>query len=974
MNSRFQTLSGAQDILGFSLVNLTISSVSQTVLLYVVDTLKFDIVLGLDTIPSFHLSLDDKLNISQKVGAQEKHIIFSPKSLPPDVPNVNSNELNNLRIPQELLSAKLSHLNDQQQNLLRKFLLSHISLFASDAFDVGNVCDYQTNISLSEDRFISKRPYRCSPEDQAEIERQVKELLNHGMIRQSSSPFASPVTMQYKKTGFGNEKEKTRMCIDYRDLNKIVVPESQPFPLIDEIITKARGCSWFSAVDINSAFWSIPVNPADQFKTAFVTQTAHYEWCQTPFGLKTSAASFQRILQGVLRKNNLTDFAVNYLDDVLVFSRTFVEHLEHLKLVFQAIQSAGFKLKFVKCNFALQIIQYLGHSIGPDFIQPLTDNLTAINDFPTPSSRTKIRQFLGKINFYRKFIPQSAMLLEPFHNLLRKNIPFVWSPDCQNSFDQVKHVLTSAPILAIFDPVKPISIYTDASGIGIGAVLKQLQPDGIEKPVAYFSWKLTASQSQKKAIYIESLAIREAIRYWRFWLIGRKFRVITDHKPLEKLNLKARTDEELGDLAQELLQFDFQVIYRPGSNNSEADCLSRNPVLESVPFHSEPILPYVNFLSIDAIRNSQQSVTRLPSDEIISDIVFRTIKGQKLIIVNHSFGKEIVRAIHSEYGHIGSKHVLLILRKYFYFPHMTAIVRNFCRSCKTCILNKSRRPKSAGKLGFLGPASNPYEIVSLDTIGGFGGYGSPHRYLHLLADHFSRYVFVSSSKGQSAKDMIKIVDSVQRHHQIGTLLTDQYGGLVSDEFKSYCLRNNINHIFVAVDSAFSNGLNERLNQTLVNRIRCLRNDTSSPSSSPWTTIASQCVAQYNSTPHSITTFSPAYLLNGSFSPCLPPPLIPPSDLAADRQVAFQNSINNHNYNKSRYDSHDSHVSDVSFSVGDSVYIDNGNKQNRNKLDPVRLGPCKITDKLCESVFEVDVGFGHFRKRTYHISKMIKHDL
>jgi len=162
----------------------------------------------------------------------------------------------------------------------------------------------------------------------------------------------------------------------------------------------------------------------------------------------------------------------------------------------------------------------LGHRIGPDFVQPLTDNVTTINDFPTPSSQTKIKQFLGKINFYRKFIPHSAILLEPFHNLLHKNIPFVWSPDCQNSFDQVKRVLTFTPMLAIFDPAKPISIYTDASGIGIGAVLKQLQPDGLEKPVAYFSRKLTASQSQKKTIYIESLAIREVIRYWRFWLIG----------------------------------------------------------------------------------------------------------------------------------------------------------------------------------------------------------------------------------------------------------------------------------------------------------------------------------------------------------------------------------------------------------------------------------------------------------------------
>jgi hypothetical protein len=203
------------------------------------------------------------------------------------------------------------------------------------------------------------------------------------------------------------------------------------------------------------------------------------------------------------------------------------------------------------------------------------------------------------------------------------------------------------------------------------------------------------------------------------------------------------------------------------------------------------------------------------------------------------------------------------------------------------------------------------------------------------------------------------------------LLTDQYGGLSSDKFESYCHKNGINHILTAVDSAFSNGLNERLNQTLVNRIRCDHNDPSLSSSPSWTTIASKCVAQYNSTPHSVTSFSPAYLLNGSSSSLLPPPLDSPSDLAADRKIALCNSINSHNYNKARYDSH---VSDASFSIGDYVYINNGSKLNRKKLDPVRLGPFIITDKLCDSVFEVDVGYGNFRKRNYHISKMLKYDL
>lgn len=171
---------------------------------------------------------------------------------------------------------------------------------------------------------------------------------------------------------------------------------------------------WFSALDINSAFWSIPIRVGDQPKTGFVTQNGHYEWLSMPFGLKNAAPLFQRILSGIIRRHNLSAFCVNYLDDILIFSKSFEEHIIHLEALFNAIKEEGFHLKFVKCNFASQSIKYLGHLLGSNSVQPLDDNLSAINDFPTPKTRRNVRQFLGKINFYRKFIPQSATLLEPF--------------------------------------------------------------------------------------------------------------------------------------------------------------------------------------------------------------------------------------------------------------------------------------------------------------------------------------------------------------------------------------------------------------------------------------------------------------------------------------------------------------------------------------------------------------------------------
>lgn len=298
---------------------------------------------------------------------------------------------------------------------------------------------------------------------------------------------------------------------------------------------------------------------------------------------------------------------------------------------------------------------------------------------------------------------------------------------------------------------------------------------------------------------------------------------------------------------------------------------------------------------------------------------------------------------------------------------MYRIIRNVCTSCHTCIENKTRTSRRSGRLGFLGPASRPFEIMSLDTIGGFGNNSSPKRYLHLLVDHFSRYAFILCSKGQTAHEIVSLVASVHKCHPIGTLLTDQYGGLSSDEFQSFCSSNNIRHLFVAVDCAFSNGLNERLNQTLVNRIRCAKNDESSPIRS-WTHFASKCVSEYNDSPHSVTGYSPSYLLNGCSQNIIPSILVDPPDLVTDRELALQRTIKSHLYNKKLYDRNkiDSH-----FNVGDTVYIENGNKLNRNKLDRIRIGPFVISRKLSDHVYEINLGYGSFPKRLYHISKLLR---
>lgn len=291
---------------------------------------------------------------------------------------------------------------------------------------------------------MARKPYKCSPENKVEIENQIQELLKAGLIEESYSPYAAPVLLVFKK----EDGRKSRLCIDYKELNKIVVPESQPFPRIEDLTVKAGKCKFFTKLDITSAFWSIPIREKDRYKSAFVTHHGHWQWKSLPFGLKSSPAIFQRVLSSVL-KNDLEAFVVNYIDDILIFSDTYENHLKHVNLTLKALCSEGFKLNFEKCKFAQNKVMYLGHLIGENFVQPVKDNLTAIENFPQPENRTQIRQFLGKINFYIKFLPRQAILLKPLHNLLRKNVEFKWSEECNTSFVEAKKLLCSAPILAI---------------------------------------------------------------------------------------------------------------------------------------------------------------------------------------------------------------------------------------------------------------------------------------------------------------------------------------------------------------------------------------------------------------------------------------------------------------------------------------------------------------------------------------------
>ncbi len=954
-NANFKMISGYGKILGIAQVQLKIFNIERIVYVFVLDSPdnNHELIIGLDLIRAFKLCQNENLVISQKIGK-----IKVKRNC--NVACINSIEF----------VANLSHLGAEKQRQVAEVIHRFNFAFAKDKFDVGRVSSHEAAVKLSEHKYVYKKPYRCNVVDQKEIEDQVTALFKAGLIEESTSPFAAPVTLAVKKQADGTQK-KNRLCIDYSALNKLVVPESQPFPLIGDLIVKARDCQWFSVLDINSAFWSVPLRQKDRYKTAFVTQTGHYDWKCLPFGLKTSPAIFQRILRNVLKRNDLDSFSANYIDDILVFSKSFEEHLLHLEQVMDAVFKEGFRFSISKCNFAKNKVKYLGHEIENNLTRPIFDNVLPVREFPVPRNQKNVRQFLGKVNFYHSYIPNSAMVLAPLHNLLKKNVPFRWDDNCQKSFDFVKNCLCNEPCLAIFNPNKETKVYTDASLEGIGAVLKQKQEDGTFKPVAYFSKKLNEYQKKKKALFLECLAIKEALNYWRYQLQCINFEIITDHKPLENMKINTQFDEELRELILSISHFNFKVTYQPGKTNLEADCLSRNPVLESHEASSE--LKVVNILQMEDLLIDQKSVALDKINKKINvmngknNLLFTNHKENKKIIVSDEFAKELVKKAHFRFGHIGVKQIELTLLPYFYNVNFRKFIQNFSKKCSVCIKNKTRLSPTFGPMSHLGPATKPFEYMSVDTIGGFSGNNSTKRYVHLLVDHFSRFAYATTSKHQKATDFVNLLNLVFKDgHNVHHLLADQYTGLNSETFKNFLKEKNVKLYFTAVDCPFSNGLNERLNQTLVNRLRCKMNENDINKKRPWPKIFEECVQEYNDTVHSVTKYSPNYLMNGIQPPLLRNLPLEIFDLEKDRKIAFQNSLENHLANKSRFDRN---KKKPNFKAGQLVYVLHGNSLNRNKLDEIRTGPYKILQQLSNVLYEVDAGFQKHESNVFHVSKM-----
>ncbi|KAJ9527667.1 hypothetical protein QJQ45_025945, partial [Haematococcus lacustris] len=408
--------------------------------------------------------------------------------------------------------------------------------------------------------------YRLSKPEQEELKRQIQDYLSKGMIEPSSSPYAAPILFVQKKSG------ELRMCIDYRQLNKLTLRDQYPLPRIDDLFDRLSGCSVFSSLDLQAGYHQIRITPEDVPKTAFRTPEGHFQFKVLSFGLTNAPATFQRVMNDAFAPV-LGKCALVYLDDILVMSKSLPEHLQHLRLVFDLLRKNKLYAKMSKCEFMQLTLRFLGHVISAGAISVDPDKVRAIVDWPVPSSLTQLQSFLGAANFVRKFVHNFSAISAPLTDLCGKlSATFPWHswPDHErHAFYELKAAVANVPMLRLPDHTQPFQVYCDASLQGVGAVLMQ---DGY--PLAYLSKKLSSAEVNYTTGEQEMLALVTACKEWRCYLEGVPFTLFTDHKPLISLPTQKNLSRRQARWMELLSRFDFKLEYIPGPVNP-ADPLSR---------------------------------------------------------------------------------------------------------------------------------------------------------------------------------------------------------------------------------------------------------------------------------------------------------------------------------------------------------------------------------------------------------------
>ncbi|KAL7831377.1 hypothetical protein SRHO_G00308800 [Serrasalmus rhombeus] len=718
----------------------------------------------------------------------------------------------------------LSSLSEGEQAQVRALLRKYRGVFSSHEGDLGCVNFISHQIPLLDNVPVRQRHRRIPPTEYEVVKAHINQLLETRVIRESSSPYASPIVLVKKKDG------SLRMCVDYRLLNAKTRKDAFPLPRIEESLDALSGACWFSTMDLASGYNQVPVAEEDRAKTAFCTPFGLFEWNRMPFGLCNAPGTFQRLMERLFGDQQCQSLLL-YLDDIVIFSSTVAQHLERLDLVLGRLQREGLKAKLEKCSFFKQEVSYLGHVISSQGVATDPSKIEAVAGWRRPGTVSELRSFLGFTSYYRRFVEGFAKLAAPLHKLvaelagtksrkgLERSFSSSWSEHCQYSFDELKRRLTTAPVLAYADFNLPFILEVDASHSGLGAVLSQEQGGKI-RPVAYASRGLRPTErnmTNYSSMKLEFLALKWAMtEKFREYLLGHHCTVYTDNNPLSHLS-----SAKLGALEQrwaaQLASFDFEIKYRSGRHNRNADALSRQfpleptglevltqgtaiPTLlrraleaESVAEVTQAVitvLPGYTLSEVGSMQVTDPAISEVlvhwnrkmrPNFEerqqmsksalvllrqwdrlvVREDVLYRRVfrpdgaEEDLQLVLPICLRKEVLTYLHQEHGHQGIERTMELVRKRCYWPGMSADVARWCLECERCQIAKDTQPRARTFMGHL-LASCPQEVLAIDfTLLEPSRLGFEN--VLVMTDVFSKYTLAIPTRDQRAVTVAQVL-------------------------------------------------------------------------------------------------------------------------------------------------------------------------------------------------------------------------
>ncbi|KAI0507593.1 hypothetical protein KFK09_013719 [Dendrobium nobile] len=798
-------------------------------------------------------------------------------------------------------------------------------------------------------------PYRMSPREHGILQKIVQELLDKQFIQPSLSPCAVPALIVPKKDG------QWRMCIDSRAINRITVKYRFPIPRISDLLDKLSGSSIFSKLDLRSGYHQIRIRPGDEWKTAFKTVDGLFEWKVMPFGLCNAPSTFMRLMHEVL-KPYLNKFCLVYFDDILIFSNSLTLHMSHLQSILESLQEHQLFLNLAKCEFAAESIHFLGFVLTPAGVQTAPEKIAAIRDWPVPSSFTDVRSFHGLANYYRRFIKGFSTIMAPITNCL-KSATFSWTPVQQRSFDKIKNALCSAPVLAFPDFDKPFQVDTDASSIGVGAVLSQ---EG--KPIEYYSEKLSSTRQKWSAYEQELYAVVRALKQWEHYLLHKDFVLCSDNQALQYINSQKNISRMHARWIVFFQRFSFVIKHKAGHTNRVADALSRRAALITH-LHTE----ITGLQELKDLYASDKDFSHIWADCLNGrphqDYTLQQgflFKGNNLCIPDSSWRPQLIRELHGGglSAHAGRDRTLELLQSRFFWPHLRRDVARYVEKCSVC----QRYKGTSQNTGLYLPLPTPdsiWEDLSLDFVLGLPRTKRGADSIMVVVDRFSKMAhFVPCKKTYDAVNIAHLFfkEIVRLHGLPRSLTSDRDVKFVSHFWRELwrSLKTDLN-----LSSAYhpqTDGQTEVVNRTLGNMLRCLVQDNPKK----WEELLSHAEFAYNSLANRSTKISPFqvvytkppnHLVDLAILPkCSKSEVSKTISQAAETIQAVRERLQQSN---AKYKlAADTRRRFKSFQPGELVMVRMRRERfpqgSYSKLSPRKLGPFPIRHKINDNAYVIDL--------------------